>query len=119
MSWWAHLNDDRGHSEGEWNYTHNTSKMIYAALDEAGYELPPDPQIPNRNMPWWMHLRGMDGPTGAAFLHIIITRLESDPGKYRAMNPANGWGDYDSFLGVLKEMRASVPEWPTVWSASG
>jgi hypothetical protein len=32
MSWDVELIDDRGHIEAEWNYTHNTNRMIAAAL---------------------------------------------------------------------------------------
>jgi hypothetical protein len=119
MSWWAHLDDDRGHNEGEWGYTHNTSPMLYVVLDDAGVVLSPDPDRPDRTMPWWMHLRTLNGPEGAAFLNVVIKGLEADPDRFRAMNPANGWGDYDTFLKVLTEMRDAVPEWPTQWSASG
>ena len=42
MSWNAYLTDDRGHTEGDWNYTHNCSGMIYAVLDDAGVELAAD-----------------------------------------------------------------------------
>jgi hypothetical protein len=33
MSWDAALYDDRGHVEGAWNYTHNTSCMFYDVLN--------------------------------------------------------------------------------------
>jgi hypothetical protein len=32
VSWDATLIDDRGHVEGDWNYTHNCNRMIAAAL---------------------------------------------------------------------------------------
>jgi hypothetical protein len=54
-----------------------------------------------------------------AFLDRIITGLEADPTRFRAMNPDNGWGNYDQFLALLKKMRDAIPEWPTVWSVSG
>ena len=68
---------------------------------------------------WWTYLDGMEGPQGAALLDRIVRGLEGDPGRFRVMNPENGWGDYDSFLAVLRDMRKSVPEWPTTWSVSG
>lgn len=112
MSWDATLTDDSGHTEGDWNFTHNTSAMIYDALNVQSYELPD-------GQPWFHHLDGMTGPDGAAFLHVIITGLRGDPERYRAMNPANGWGNYDDLVRVLCEMRDSVPEWPTTWEAGG
>lgn len=135
MSWDAHLIDDRGHTEGDWNYTHNTSRMIYAVLADAGVELPADIRAcstydretetwthhPNGHgtVAWWDYLDGMTGPEGAAYLNVIIRGLEADPDRFRAMNPENGWGNYDDLVKLLTEMRNSVPEWPTTWSASG
>lgn len=135
MSWDAYLTDDRGHEEGWWNYTHNCSGMIHAVLDDSAVELPPDTRpcrwldretgewhdAPNGHgtISWWAHLDGMSGPEGAGYLHIIITGLEADPDRFRAMNPENGWGDYDSLLKTLRAMRAAVPEWPCTWGASG
>jgi hypothetical protein len=135
MSWDAHLTDDRGHDEGEWNYTHNTSGMIYAALNDAGIELPAstrpcrwldretgtwhDAPEGHGTIAWWEHLDGMPGPEGAAFLDQIIQRLQGNPALFRAMNPPNGWGNYDDLLTVLTAMRDRVPEWPTTWRTFG
>lgn len=143
MSWDAYLTDDRGHSEGDWNYTHNTSVMIYAVLNEAkpgflldvaarkyadsdryvieNWRKPDERRVLFRDRPaaWWDALDGMSGPEGAAYLDTIIKGLEADPERFRAMNPENGWGDYDRLVKVLTEMRNAVPEWPTTWGASG
>lgn len=110
MSWDAELIDDRGHVEGSWNYTRNTNRMANSALP-AG--------VLAERVTWWRLLDGMDGPPGAAFLDQIIRGLEADPEHFRSMNPDNRWGDYDSFLGVLREMRSAVPEWPCAWVVSG
>lgn len=117
MSWDADLIDDRGHIEGEWNYTHNTNRMIAAALADLGDDAPEDHFLVGPC--WWDALNGMSGADGAAYLHRIITALSADPDKYQAMNPENGWGSYDGLLGVLREMRDAVPEWPCVWEMNG
>lgn len=121
MGWDAHLTDDRGHEEGWWNYTHNTSRMVYPVLEDAGIDLGSEtrPDGSMRARTWWRHLDGMSGPEGAAFLNVIVSGLRADPARFVAMNPSNGWGDYDTFVKVLEEMRDSVPEWPTVWDANG
>jgi hypothetical protein len=36
MSWDISLVDDRGHIEGDWNYTHNCNGMIEDAVGDAG-----------------------------------------------------------------------------------
>ncbi len=123
MSWDAYLTDDRGHSEGDWNYTHNCNGMIAEALTDLGCVnakvIGSGPLAKVIGPAWWDRLDGCDGPTGAAFLHALIGQLEADPEKYRAMNPSNGWGDYDTLVKVLTEMRNAVPEWPTTWSVHG
>lgn len=122
MSWDASLTDDRGHCEGDWSFTHNTNDMIAAALlAETGDETP---QCGGSlgfaiGPAWWKRLNGANGEDGKRYLAAIINGLESDPNRYRAMNPANGWGSYDHLLAVLREMRDAVPDWPCVWEASG
>jgi hypothetical protein len=124
VSWDAWLTDDRGHPEGDWNYTHNCNGMANAVLYEDWDEATttwnevfhPSPDKPS----WWRVLNGMSGHDGAMVLTRIIKGLEAEPARFRAMNPDNGWGDYDSFLKVLTDMRDRVPEnWPSVWGTSG
>ena len=125
---------------GWWNYTHNCSVMIYAVLEDAGIVLPPstrpctwlnretgewvDAPEGHGTISWWEHLDGMDGADGAdgaAYLSQIITGLEADPERFRVMNPENGWGDYDSLVKVLREMRDAAVEIgrPAFWRVSG
>lgn len=132
MSWDADLIKG-GERVGAWNYTHNVGRMANAALDTAGYLRPHDPRIVSRfrraagvwkrepfgPMTWWKILDGMPGQEGAVLLDTIIKEIEDDPARYEAMNPENGWGDCVSFLGVLRDMRAAVPEGVSQWSVSG
>ena len=96
MSWDAELIDDRGHVEGSFNYTHNTNGMIAAAYEAATGEQTGQcdgPLGPVIGAAWWRRLDGADGAQGRAYLAGIIKGLESDPERFRAMNPENGWGD--------------------------
>lgn len=109
MGWDAHLECQTcGSTLGDWNYTHNTSRMVYESGAVDG----------KPSVSWWAALEGMEGPDGAAFLDGIIRALDADPERFIALNPPNGWGDYE-FLGVLRSMRAAVPEFPTKWWAAG
>lgn len=122
MSWDAYLEDDRGHIELDQNYTHNTNNMIAAALVVTGQEEPPQcdgPLGPAIGAAWWYRLNGLSGPDGAQYIDHILAGLRSDPDRFRAMNPNNGWGDYDTLMTVLEKMRDAVPEWPTTWRVSG
>lgn len=123
---------------GDWNYTHNCNGMANAAAIDAGHrQMMRERNIarwrahdradvadryeadPEYRGSWWGALDGMSGPEGASFLNDIILRMEKDPERFRAMNPENGWGDFDSFLEVLQEMRAAVPERICTWRTSG
>jgi hypothetical protein len=125
MSWDAWLVDDRGHTDGEWNYTHNCNGMIELALGDAveataapwWADLGAGGGIGRRS--WWDLLDGKSGPEGAELLDHVIRSLEAEPETYVAMNPENGWGDYDGLLKVLRDMCRSVPEWPTRWKVWG
>lgn len=46
------------------------------------------------------------------FLESAIAHMEKHPDTYRAMNPPNGWGDYDSCLGFLRDLAAGFAEQP-------
>lgn len=128
MSWDATLHDDRGHLEHTQNYTHNTNAMIAEAILASEDVETPTTSTLSEDHPlaiaigpaWMERLHGMSGEEGVKFLQMIITEFEANPAKYRAMNPENGWGDYDSLLIVLKRMRDTTPtDWPTKWSVFG
>ena len=79
------------------NYTHKTNGMIReAGLVEWPYEV-------------------SDWPAAklADQLDFALLNLERDPGKYRAMNPSNGWGNYDTLLPVLREVRDQCLKYPS------
>lgn len=111
MSWDACLVCDCcGHEIIDQNYTHNCNGMANAVLLDEG---------DNSGESWWKQLDGMSGPTSAMFLNSIIKGLKADPVRFRQMNPKNKWGDYDSFVEVLRKMRDSIPETSSTWQTSG
>jgi hypothetical protein len=101
MSWdiWLVTEVD-GHdiSVGDsFNYTHNCNPMIReAGLTEWPYEVD-----------------GWRAGELAERLDEAIRNLEADPKKYRAMNPENGWGDYDSLVARLRDVRDQCRTYPS------
>lgn len=88
---------------GDWNYTHNCNGMVR----DAG--------VPD----WLQWDDGISSPDLVAKLATAIAGLEAEPDRFRAMNPSNGWGDYDSLLETLKEIHAQAVKFPSArWSVS-
>lgn len=105
---------------GDWDYTHNCDRMVAKVLTTVGYEIEgafwDKPEQPTY---WINHLNGLSGEDGAKFLALIVGGLNEAPEFFREMNPENGWGDYDSLVKTLDDMRACSEKYPTgVWSAS-
>jgi len=50
-------------------------------------------------------------------LKQAVDAMEADPAKYRAMNPANGWGDYEGALDYLRRLWVACASYPkaTIW----
>ena len=79
------------------NYTHNCNEMIReAGLEEWPYEVEDLPAVEL-----------------ATKLDLAIANLEADPKKYRAMNPDNGWGSYDTLLPILRNVRDRCRTYPS------
>jgi len=113
MSWDATLSCP--HAElSSWNYTHNTNRMIAAAMESAGYGKVIGPA-------WWDRLNGLSGAEGHFLLRGCVDALLADPHRYQAMNPPNGWGDYDSLVKVLSDMRdtCAVEDPSLIWEVTG
>jgi hypothetical protein len=121
MSWNAYLSCECCGSQIVSNgYTHNTNGMANLALDPDYKQQPVAVEVFfSKRLSWWQQLDGMTGPEGAAFLNRIIVAFDTEPDKYRPLNPKNGWGDLDEFRALLIELRDSVPEYLTRWTVNG
>jgi hypothetical protein len=91
MSWDASMVVDTG---GEYpaevqdlgNYTWNVSEMFYAAFGADG-------------------LRTIEGKSGKDAVPIVrsaIAFMQDNGAAMRALNPKNGWGDYEGAIEFLK-----------------
>lgn len=45
-------------------------------------------------------------------LQEALARLEAEPERFKAFNPANGWGTYDGFVQFVRAYLAACREWP-------
>ena len=75
-------------------YTYNISPMLRAA---------------------GIHTRDMNEKTGeelSPLLDLAISRMQLDPEKYEAMNPENGWGDYEGAVNCLRKILSACVRHP-------
>ncbi|MFE9372275.1 hypothetical protein ACFYM2_21245 [Streptomyces sp. NPDC006711] len=77
------------------NYTSNVSPMWTKALGHRLADL-------------------ADAYAGDSFpaLQRAVAAMEAEPDEYRAMNPKNGWGDYDGALNYLRALRDACAAYP-------
>lgn len=78
-----------GHGDpgAELNITYNLSRM----LREAGFI-------------GWGELEGMNAQAAGTHILGVLDGMAANPDRWRAMNPPNGWGDYDSCIqGRMRE----------------
>jgi len=69
-----------------WNYTSNCARMWRL----AGADL--------------AEFHGKPAADCLPILVAAIRRMEDDPAPFRALDPANGWGSYDSLLPALRDL---------------
>ncbi len=123
MSWHATLIASVDGIEVElvdYNYTHNCNVMASTVLEELGTAVEHHWLIGRMGGSWFKILDGLSGKDGGELLQKIISGLEKKPRRFRAMNPKNGWGNYDTFLARLKEMLDSSLKYPSAkWDVSG
>lgn len=97
-----YMNIDTGAPEPHWftvadigNYTSNVAPMWGDAL---GHRL--------------ADLKEKTASDALPALQRAVAALEADPAKYEAMNPPNGWGDYQGALDYLRRLRDACAEHP-------
>ena len=57
-------------------------------------------------------LDSLPAPEAAAKMEAALAKMEAEPERYRAMNPPNGWGDYEGAMRVLRQMASVCREYP-------
>lgn len=93
-----------GHSEENFfqaNYTYNVSPMWYVIYpDDNGM----------------VQIDGMTGQESIEKLEHAILQMSSDPAKFQALNPENGWGSFNRFFYFLMKLLEAAREHPeAIW----
>lgn len=87
---------DLGIGEVDLNVTHNLSPMWReAGIRDALYES-----------------NGQPARAIGPLLRIGLVKMLRNPDKYRAMNPPNGWGDYDGAIEFLTKAALACADYP-------
>lgn len=79
------------------NYTHNCNPMIRL----AGFEQ------------WPYELNGMACRQFCSKLADALHEMRRTPDRYRAMDPENGWGDFDSLRTQLTKIHDTFDRYPS------
>jgi hypothetical protein len=102
MSYDVYFESDAAEEGAEWadpwrNYTSNTSAMWADALGENLGDLIERCSRPADLLP-----------------HVVrgILAMRADPAKFAAMNPKNGWGNYEGALAYLEWLAAACRYYP-------
>ncbi|MET9081410.1 hypothetical protein ABZX77_05815 [Streptomyces sp. NPDC004237] len=104
MSYWTsvYINVDTGGEDPTYvelvevgNYTSNVSGMWAAALGHSLADLAEE-----------------NAGESLAALQRAVADMEANRARYEAMNPPNGWGDYQGALGYLRRLRDACAEHP-------
>lgn len=98
--WW--LSADNCHADHSWNVTYNLSPM----LSEAGWSWP-DRQVWSKE-----YLEGATAADIGEKAMYVLRNLEGDPERFKALNPPNGWGDYDGLVSVWRNFVETIREHP-------
>jgi microcompartment protein CcmK/EutM len=105
---------------GEWNYTHNCNQMMASALEDVGAELEDHWLIGHMGKSWFKALNGRSGAVGAEVLKIIRDAFAKEPDRFRAMDPPNGWGNFNSVRWIIADMLAASRRFPSgTWWTGG
>jgi len=60
-------------------------------------------------------LRSLDGKLASEALPIVsaaLVAMAADPAKFKALNPSNGWGDFDGAINFLRWLQSECSAHP-------
>ena len=85
------------------SYTYNVSRMWYKVYPADKY---------------MVQIEGMKGKQAYKKLAHAKKVMEENKEEFEAMNPLNGWGSYEGFLGFIEKLMKHSLDYPKIeWSA--
>jgi hypothetical protein len=123
MSWWIGTEIDAGGTEAaqlsDRNVTYNVAPMFQLALaipkpgiHGGGYCRCRYPDGDGSHETGLRALHQAPCSEAAGVISAALGRMRADPQAYRAMNPANGWGSYESAMADLEWLLERCAEHP-------
>lgn len=89
------------------NYTSNVSSMYYDAFKKFAKRNLETEEIPtyliDEDSRWFEVINMCENNRQKIILKAMVDILKANPEKYRAMNPTNGWGDYEGAVDFLQK----------------
>lgn len=76
--------------ESDVGFDNNYTSNMFPMLKKAGFD--------------WDEIQNRPTTEALPKLERLIDAMKADPQGYKALNPPNGWGDYDGFLRYLERM---------------
>jgi hypothetical protein len=116
--WWLMVDE---HQDASFNLTYNLGAMLREAgwptrtrresfWDPAAFSTDtPDPDAVTN---WDILKEGRRAADFGEMVGRVVANLEADPERFRALNPPNGWGNYDICLTELRNFLAAIEEHP-------
>lgn len=90
MSYWVSLTIDTGGSEYAELTSRNMTSNVAPMWRRAGADL--------------AEFHGRPAADCAPLLRAAVADMAGHPGRYRPLNPSNGWGDYEGCLEYLRHL---------------
>ncbi len=60
----------------------------------------------------WQELMGQNAAESEPMLMATGRALRADPARFKAMNPENGWGDYEQAIDMMEELALDARKHP-------
>lgn len=115
--WWLMADEQQSYDDAHFNVTYNLGPMLVAAgwPTRERYktlDLQAAPDRGNGSVCNWDVLKGTRAADLGEMVGTVVRNLESDPDRFRELNPPNGWGNYKVCLTEMRNFLAAIEQHP-------